>query len=545
MSAKKLIESIFGPNVGPNVGAMGASSQPIPQHFREKYKAYSPMCWVSENRDMLESGDKIVLPASALEKLSKMSVQFPIMFQIRHDSDILPSQSHCSVMEFTAPEGSCYLPLWMMDNLGLDPQGTSMVELCNVSLPKGHFVRFQPRENAFMLISNPLLVLTETIRRSYSCLTKGDTIPVEFNNHIYKLNVKEVRPCKHWNKLGPPAICVIETNITFDFEKALDYEEEEEEEEEEDEEEKEEEEDHFGVIWDPIKNAQNAKTQYFETLEESGFHAQRLGKQRTERKNTNQNSNTTDTMVMGVPIIKNPYSPRGLPLRKKKHTRKKEEELVGTMRYIYEIDEHGNRHLVQRLPMRIIRGAESEQKSNDANNKKQALDPQEDKKTEPLKSDESLSGPVRQLKNFLIDICLEDYFESFRKNDCDISYIEDFDDDTLENDIGIKSRLKRRKFLREAATFKKEMDEFNAIMTQRNVSSLVSKQLRKHGILTVDILCNEVKCKLDLNKILKINNDLQCDAIWDIVQSQMNPLHAEDNSGSDYAVEGMSNTEYI
>eukprot|EP01083_Nonionella_stella_P072051 194007_1 len=170
----------------------------------------------------------------------------------------------------------------------------------------------------------------------------------------------------------------------------------------------------------------------------------------------------------------------------------------------------------------------------------------EEKKMEPnLKGDERLSGPLRQLKKFLIDIGLEDYFESFRKNDCDISYIEDFDDATLETVIGMKSILKRRKFLREAGVFKNEMDEFSNVLIQRKVSPLISKKLKKHGILTVHILCNEIKCKRDLKNVLQILNDLQCEALWNIIQSQMNPLVVDENSGSDYQAEGVQNVNHV
>ena len=180
MSALNLIQSIFGANFGGQ--QMGYHQQRgmgmVPQTFKRKYHAYSPAYWNSQNRDKLEAGDKIVLPASALEELSRMHVQFPIMFEIAHDSEILPKKSHCSVMEFTAPEGSVYLPMWMIDNLGLDPQGDSVVELTTVNLPKGQFVQFQAHETKFAMLSNPRVVLEKSLR-SYSCLTVGDTIQVK------------------------------------------------------------------------------------------------------------------------------------------------------------------------------------------------------------------------------------------------------------------------------------------------------------------------------------------------------------------------------
>jgi len=319
------------------------------------------------------------------------------MFEIAHDSDILPKKSHCSVMEFTAPEGSVYLPIWMIDNLGLDPQGESVIELTTVSLPKGQFVQFQAHETKFAMLNNPRVVLEKNLR-SYSCLTVGDTIQIEFANHIYKLDVTEVRPSIPRGN-APPAISIIETDIKVDFKEPRDYKEWEKKnkgknwnKKKAEEKIDEEEEDDFGVVIDPIKNANKTKSDYFRSLEESGFHAQKLKKQKSNKalspkspQSTNNNNNNNNSDILGG--IVNPYSSRGSPLGKSRgkplgssggkceyHKPKyvngsmamgsiirqkstktfKEEEIVGSMRYIYEVDEHGNRTLVRRLPVRNI-----------------------------------------------------------------------------------------------------------------------------------------------------------------------------------------------
>eukprot|EP01084_Bolivina_argentea_P123048 218088_1 len=159
------------------------------------------------------------------------------------------------------------------------------------------------------------------------------------------------------------------------------------------------------------------------------------------------------------------------------------------------------------------------------------------------KKDKIMSGPVKQLNKFLIDIGFEQYFESFVKNGCDISYIEDFDDETLMNDIGIKSKLQRKKFLRETVVFKNEMDQFNKILLDNNISVVISKKLKKHGIVTVHILCNEVKRKVDLKNLFEISNDLQCVLLWNIIESQLNPeIHMEENEGA--VNEGIMDTMY-
>jgi len=393
MSAINLLQSIFGANLGGGVGGpQQMMGHPMQSTFRRKYHAYSPAYWNSENREKLEAGDKIVMPASALEELSRMHVQFPIMFEIAHDSDILPKKSHCSVMEFTAPEGSVYLPIWMIDNLGLDPQGDSVVELTTVSLPKGQFVQFQAHETKFAMLSNPRVVLEKNLR-SYSCLTVGDTIQVEFAKHIYKLDVTEVKPALQRGN-APPAVSIIETDIKVDFKEPRDYKEWEKKNKEKKftnkpssdskEADEEEEEDDFGVIIDPTKAAQLTKQSHFSALESQGYQGQKIKRNRRSKSQStlSNGSNSNKSMSSSAnasPTGKiNPYSSRGQPLGKarggplgggnakrkyvngsmsmgrllKQKSVRKEEEIVGKMRYIYEIDELGNRNLVRRLPVR-------------------------------------------------------------------------------------------------------------------------------------------------------------------------------------------------
>lgn len=59
----------------------------------------------------LEGGDKIILPPSALDTLSRLLVEYPMLFNLSTESG---GATHCGVLEFSAPEGSCYIPFWMM-----------------------------------------------------------------------------------------------------------------------------------------------------------------------------------------------------------------------------------------------------------------------------------------------------------------------------------------------------------------------------------------------------------------------------------------------
>merc|ERR1712154_458578 len=116
----------------------------------------------------------------------------------------------------------------------------------------------------------------------------GDTIQVEFNKHIYKLDATEVKPPVQRGN-APPAVSIIETDIKVDFKEPRDYKEWEKRNKErkfsnkppesKEEVEEEEDDDGFGKIVDPTLNAQRTKRSHFDSLEHKGFHGQKLKRQ--------------------------------------------------------------------------------------------------------------------------------------------------------------------------------------------------------------------------------------------------------------------------
>jgi len=124
----------------------------------------------------------------------------------------MPTKQYVSVLEFSAPEGTCYLPYWMMSNLALT-EG-KRIRVRNVSLPKATFVKFQPQSVDFLEISNPRAVLEHKLR-TFSCVTVGDHLAFEYNGAKYYLAVKEVKP--------QDAACIIEADVNVDFDAPVGY----------------------------------------------------------------------------------------------------------------------------------------------------------------------------------------------------------------------------------------------------------------------------------------------------------------------------------
>jgi len=120
--------------------------------------------------------------------------------------------THVGVLEFSAEEGCCYVPYWIMNNLSLE-EG-SLVTCTNVSLPKATAIKLKPQSVAFLEISNPRAVLEHALR-GFSCVTKDDTLCIPYNGRNYHLKLMDVKPAD--------AACIIETDCNVDFEKPEGY----------------------------------------------------------------------------------------------------------------------------------------------------------------------------------------------------------------------------------------------------------------------------------------------------------------------------------
>ncbi|KAF2720581.1 UFD1-domain-containing protein [Polychaeton citri CBS 116435] len=185
------------------------------RRFDEYYRCYPVAMMPGPDRSDLNHGGKIFLPASALEKLSQLHVTYPMMFELTNGAK--SRSTHAGVLEFTAEEGRCYLPYWLMVTLGLDPG--DLLQVKNTDLPSGQFIKLQPQHVNFLDISDPKAVL-ETAFRKFSCLTVGDTFTFDYNDTVYEIAVLEVKP-----ETQAKAVSVQETDLEVDFAPPIGYQE--------------------------------------------------------------------------------------------------------------------------------------------------------------------------------------------------------------------------------------------------------------------------------------------------------------------------------
>ncbi|KIH94976.1 ubiquitin fusion degradation protein 1 [Sporothrix brasiliensis 5110] len=193
----------------PRRGGRGAATM----RFDEYYRCYPMAMAPGNDRPELNYGSKILLPPSALDKVSRLHVQWPLLMEMVNAEK--GKHSHCGVLEFVAEEGRAYIPQWMMQTLQLDVG--DMIQIKTTSLELARMVKLQPQSPAFLDISDPKAVL-ERAFRNFATLTKGDIFSFEYNSDVYDVAVLEVKP--ETDKMG---VSMIETDVSVDFAPPVGY----------------------------------------------------------------------------------------------------------------------------------------------------------------------------------------------------------------------------------------------------------------------------------------------------------------------------------
>jgi ubiquitin fusion degradation protein 1 len=164
-------------------------------------------------RKNVNFGGKVFLPPSALDKLTRLHITYPMVFELINGR--VEKKTHAGVLEFVAEEGRIYLPQWLMVTLALEPG--DLLQVKSTDLPPGRFIKLQPQSPSFLDISDPRAVL-ENAFRNFSCLTKGDVFTFEYNDTTYDIAVLEIKP-----DTDSHSIVTMETDLEVDFATPVGY----------------------------------------------------------------------------------------------------------------------------------------------------------------------------------------------------------------------------------------------------------------------------------------------------------------------------------
>lgn len=185
------------------------------RRFDEYYRCYPVAMLPGPERENVNYGGKVIMPPSALGKLTRLHITYPMLFELHNGAK--ERMTHAGVLEFIAEEGKIYIPFWLMQTLLLEPG--DLIQVKSTDLPPGRFIKLQPQSTSFLDISDPKAVL-ENAFRNFSCLTKGDIFTFAYNDQIYEIAVLDVKPDG-----DKKAISVLETDLEVDFAPPVGYEE--------------------------------------------------------------------------------------------------------------------------------------------------------------------------------------------------------------------------------------------------------------------------------------------------------------------------------
>jgi len=180
------------------------SNQNQTKTFQQKYRVFSAAFWQKNGTPIdLEKSDKIVLPPSALSRLTECNASFPVLLKIQlidsGTNKVLPSSVFSYVVDYSAPEGLVYMSSWMVTKLNLDQSGQSVVELnlptpnnLKYQCPMADFLQLQPHSLQLMLLENVTNLVHAALSSYYSSLRVNDEITVYSKGKQHKLSVVKI-----------------------------------------------------------------------------------------------------------------------------------------------------------------------------------------------------------------------------------------------------------------------------------------------------------------------------------------------------------------
>ena len=84
---------------------------PPTRRFDEYYRCYPVAMLPGPERDNVNHGGKVIMPPSALDKLTRLHITYPMLFELINGAK--ERMTHAGVLEFIAEEGKIYLPFWV------------------------------------------------------------------------------------------------------------------------------------------------------------------------------------------------------------------------------------------------------------------------------------------------------------------------------------------------------------------------------------------------------------------------------------------------
>lgn len=107
------------------MGMLRRAARGTPRRFDEHYRCYPVAMMPGPERESANHGGKVFLPPSALDKLTRLHITYPMLFEVINGAK--GRTTHAGVLEFIAEEGKIYLPFWVRMKFRNTLQAKSLV----------------------------------------------------------------------------------------------------------------------------------------------------------------------------------------------------------------------------------------------------------------------------------------------------------------------------------------------------------------------------------------------------------------------------------
>ena len=170
-----------------------------------------------QQRENINFTNKIRLPPSVLNTLmndnGENSLEFPLFFSVKNK--LTSYSTVCAVHEFSAPEGVCNIPFYIMQDLSVNEGDEIEIQLA--CLVNGSYIKIRPHKTKFIELSDPKAVLEKYLSLDYPVVTKGHTIVINYKDIDEQFYI-DIVDCEHAD-----TIKIINTDVNVDFDTTLDY----------------------------------------------------------------------------------------------------------------------------------------------------------------------------------------------------------------------------------------------------------------------------------------------------------------------------------
>lgn len=208
-------EDIYSDDNNYSNGGNNNYKNKINENYNKTLICLSDNCCSKTQQKCIRYSNKIIIPSTILTELLCENAEMPYFFRVVNPE--IAFGVMCGIHEATAPDGFCYIPTHIMDNLNLRDGNNVTLKLLK---PKdGTYIKLQPHSMDFVNMKNvePKQLLEAAMSMNYPILTQGHTIAIycEVNKRSYYLDVVETKPAEE--------IKIIDVNLNVDFDPPKDY----------------------------------------------------------------------------------------------------------------------------------------------------------------------------------------------------------------------------------------------------------------------------------------------------------------------------------